>query len=121
MTMNAHCIRRRALALAVLAAAALPAYACDDHAPGTEPSARAVTHRSARIAGDVREIDLDEGTVTLRHDAIASLAMGAMESMAFKAADPKALAKLKPGDKVRFRAGLVAEQPTIVEIRRVAK
>jgi Cu(I)/Ag(I) efflux system periplasmic protein CusF len=120
MIMKHGGLRRQALALAALAMLSMPGYACNDHAPGTEPAARA-TLRSARIAGDVREVDVEEGTVTLRHDAIATLKMGAMESMAFKATDPRSVAKLKPGDKVRFRAALVADQPTIVEIRRVTR
>jgi Cu/Ag efflux protein CusF len=43
--------------------------------------------------------------------------MAAMESMVFKARDAQQLARLKVGDKVTFRAGMVGTQPTIKDIK----
>ena len=97
------------------------ALACDDHAPGKEPARRAVPQRSALASGEVRELDLEERTITLSHGKIASLKMSPMVSMVFKASEPLDLAKLKPGDKVRFRATIVGERPTVTEIRFAAK
>jgi Cu(I)/Ag(I) efflux system periplasmic protein CusF len=103
----------------VMALAFAPAlgYACNDHAPGTEAKQRAVAQRSALVAGEVREIDLDEGTITLAHGRIASLRMQPMSSMLFKAGNLKLIANLKPGDKFKFRATIVGEQPTITDIK----
>jgi Cu(I)/Ag(I) efflux system periplasmic protein CusF len=53
--------------------------------------------------GEVRKLDLERGTVTLKHDTIKSLDMPAM-TMVFKAKDSAMLDTLKPGDKVRFKA-----------------
>jgi Cu(I)/Ag(I) efflux system periplasmic protein CusF len=53
--------------------------------------------------GEVRKVDLAYGKVTLRHGPLANLDMPAM-TMVFTATDPKLLAGLKVGDKVRFNA-----------------
>jgi Cu/Ag efflux protein CusF len=114
----------RAISLALVAALlawALPASACNDHAPGTEPKPRAAAQQSSFASGEVREVDLDEATITLAHGAIAGLRMQPMTSMVFKAANAKAIAGLKPGDKVRFRAKVVGEQPTVTEVRLAKK
>jgi Cu/Ag efflux protein CusF len=92
------------------------ATACTDHAPGTEPVKKAVGRESAWIAGEVREVDLDESTITLGHAKIATLNMEAMTSMSFKARDRSVIAGAKPGDKVKFRTRIVAEQPTVTRL-----
>ena len=94
-----------------------PAYACDDHAPGTEPAHHAMSRLSGWVTGEFREVDLDDGTLALSHDKIAAWKMGPMESMVFKAHDTNQIARLKVGDKVTFRAGMVGQQPTIKEIK----
>ncbi len=108
---------RAFILLAALAGLSPSAHACNDHAPGTEPTRRAATKPSSLVAGHVREVDIEEGTITLGHGKIASPRMDAMSSMMFKAKDPAAIAKLKPGDRVRFRAVMVGRRPTITEIR----
>ena len=53
--------------------------------------------------GVVRRIDPANGKLTLRHGPIVNLDMPAM-TMVFRVQDPAMLDKVKPGDKVRFRA-----------------
>jgi Cu/Ag efflux protein CusF len=107
--------------LAALAASSPLALACNDHAPGTEPAPKSVTRAPSLAAGEVREVDLEEGAITLAHGRIASLRMAPMSSMMFKASDTKLLASLKPGDKVNFRATMVGQQPTVTQISLVKK
>ena len=90
--------------------------ACNDHAPGTEPAHKPVASAGSLATGEVREVDLEDGTITLGHGKIASLGMAPMSSMLFKASDSKLLANLKPGDKVTFRAAMVGQQPTVTQI-----
>ena len=114
----------RALSFALVMALAflsLPAIACDDHAPGTEPKPHAAQRPSSFVAGEVREVDLADGTITLAHGRIASLRMQPMGSMVFKAGDAKSIADLKVGDKVKFRVVIIADHPTLTEIRPAGK
>lgn len=101
---------------AALAGSSSLALACDDHAPGQEPAQKPVARSASLAAGEVREVDLEDGTITLGHGKIASLRMAPMSSMLFKASDAKLLAALKPGDKVNFRATMVGQQPTVTQI-----
>lgn len=101
---------------AMLAMSSSPTLACNDHAPGTEPAHKPIARTSSLIAGEVREVDLEEGTITLGHGKIASFRMAPMSSMMFKASDIKLLADLKPGDRVSFRATMVGQQPTVTQI-----
>lgn len=107
--------------LAMLAVSSSLALACNDHAPGTEPAHKPVARAASLAAGEVREVDLEDGTITLGHGRIASLRMAPMSSMIFKASDTKLLAKLNPGDKVNFRATMVGPQPTVTQISRATK
>jgi Cu/Ag efflux protein CusF len=106
---------------ATLAGSSSLALACNDHAPGTEPAHKPVARVASPAAGEVREVDLEEGTITLAHGKVASLRMVPMSSMIFKASDPKLLANLNPGDKVNFRATMVGQQPTVTQISLVKK
>lgn len=110
---------RTCIPLAIAAALALSApaaVACTDHAHGAEAKAQPAAKITPFVPGEVREVDLEERTITLSHGSIPSLRMQPMGSMAFKAHESAVIAGLKPGDKVRFRATLVGEQPTIVRI-----
>jgi len=102
--------------LATLAFSSLPAHACNDHAPGTEPAHKPVARAGSSATGEVREVDLEDGTITLKHGKITSLRMAPMSSMIFKASDAELLTNLKPGDKVDFRATMVGQQPTLTHI-----
>jgi Cu/Ag efflux protein CusF len=68
------------------------------------------------IDGEVREVDLDDGTLALSHDKIVAWRMKPMESMVFKA-DTSLIGRLKAGDRVRFRAAMLGQQPAITEIK----
>lgn len=96
---------------------AVPALACDGH----EPAQHAMSKVSGWTSGQVLEVDLDDGTLALRHDRIPAWKMAAMESMVFKAHDAQQIARLKVGDKVAFRAGMVGTQPTIKDIKLASK
>ena len=93
------------------------AFACDGH----EPAQRVMSKVSGWTSGQVLEVDLDDLTLALRHDRIPAWKMAAMESMVFKAHDAQQIARLKVGDKVAFRAGMVGTQPTIKDIKLASK
>ncbi len=74
------------------------------------------THAQAQMVdGEVQKVDAPAGKVTLKHGAIRALDMPAM-TMSYRVADPAALARIKPGDKVRFSAGKVGGQYTVTAI-----
>lgn len=104
-----------------VAVLALPTLACEGHAPGEEPAQHVLTNMSGWTSGEVIEVDLDDGTLVLRHGRVAAWNMAAMESMVFKARDPQQIARLKARDKVSFRAGMVGQQPTIRDIKLATK
>lgn len=89
------------LTLGLLSVGAL-AQAAEPHPAVSASSAAALPW----IDGEVRKIDLQQGTATLRHGDITNLRMPGM-TMAFKASSPKLLEGLKPGDKVKFTADRV--------------
>ena len=70
------------------------------------------------INGEVTKVDSTGGKVTIKHEAITNLDMGAM-TMGFKASDPAMLKDLKPGDKVMFTADKVDGQISITKIEKV--
>lgn len=84
-----------ALALAATAVTAAPTH---DHST-MQPAASAAT--AAPAEGEVRKLDTVKGKIVLKHGPLAAIGMPAM-TMEFTAKDPKALANLKVGDKVRF-------------------
>ena len=103
----------------LLAAAAIafagPAHAqhsMADHAQAAAPSQKAAQYTD----GEVKRVDKAAGKITLKHGPIANLDMPAM-SMVFHAGDPAMLDRVKPGDKVRFKAAKVGETLTVTEIR----
>jgi Cu/Ag efflux protein CusF len=87
------------------AAVAVPAAA--PAAPGTQDP--------NLVAGEVRRVDPDAGKLTLRHGPIPNLDMPDM-TMVFRVSDPKLLAGLKPGDKVRFTAEKIGGQYTVTSV-----
>lgn len=56
--------------------------------------------------GEVLAVDRNEGEITIRHGRLLELDMPPM-AMVFKVADPSFLHKVRKGDRVRFKAGLV--------------
>jgi Cu(I)/Ag(I) efflux system membrane protein CusA/SilA len=67
------------------------------------------------VDGEIRKVDAAKGTVLLKHGDIPNLGMPPM-TMEYHA-DAKLLAKVKPGDKVKFQVDMVGSQATIVELR----
>ncbi len=70
-------------------------------------------HAQPLTEGEVRKVDGDK--ITLKHNEIKHLDMPAM-TMVFKVANPASVAKLQPGDKVRFSAEKVGGQYTITRL-----
>ena len=70
-------------------------------ATGERPAT--VQTRTDLTAGEVRKVDKENGTVTLRHERIVHLNMPPM-TMVFRVADKGLLDSLRPGDKIFFRA-----------------
>lgn len=87
------------LAATMLAA---PAFAAtqqmDPDMPGMQHDAK---RADAQGVGVVKAIDTAGDTITLKHEAIASIQWPAM-TMTFKVASPELLKKAKVGDKVKF-------------------
>jgi Cu/Ag efflux protein CusF len=69
------------------------------------------------INGEVKKIDESTGKMTIKHDAITNLDMGAM-TMVFKAKDPAMLKDVKPGDKIKFSADKVNGQITVMTVEK---
>lgn len=67
------------------------------------------------VDGEVRKVDAAKGTVVLKHGDIPNLNMPPM-TMEYHAA-PKLLARVKPGDKVKFQADIVGSKATVVDLR----
>ena len=68
-----------------------------------------------QVDGEVRSVDPVAKTVTLKHGPIPNADMGAM-TMSFPVKDAAALAKLKPGDKVKFTAEKIGPQIVVTSI-----
>lgn len=71
-----------------------------DHSAMGQKSSVAPT-KDATAVGEVQKVDHAKGTVTLKHGPLNMLGMGPM-TMMFQATNPRILANLKVGDKVRF-------------------
>ena len=91
---------------------AAPALAQHEH------HAAAPTAPVALTEGTVKKIDMAAGQITLAHGPIENLGMSAM-TMAFKVKEPKQIAALKVGDKVRFFADYVGSEMVITRIEAV--
>lgn len=67
------------------------------------------------VDGEVRKVEPAKGTLVLKHGDIPNLNMPPM-TMEYHA-DPKLLARVKPGDKVKFQADMVGSRATVVDLR----
>lgn len=79
------------------------AQAADHSQHGAAASGAAASSSMAMTNGEVRKVDLEQGKVTLKHEAITNLDMPPM-TMIFRVSDPEMLKSLKSGDKVSFHA-----------------
>lgn len=78
-------------------------------------AAAQVTPAAEQTHGEVRKVDMENGKLTLKHGEIKNLDMPAM-TMVFAVKDKAMLDKLKPGDKVKFKATKDEGKFTVVEI-----
>ncbi len=69
------------------------------------------------IGGEVTKVDASAGKMTIKHEPITNLDMGAM-TMVFKAGDPALLANVQPGDKIKFTADKVNGQITVMSVEK---
>lgn len=88
------------LAALIAMAGAAPAFASEGHGAHRPPAPAAA---AAFSEGTVKKIDKAGGRITIEHGPLANLEMPPM-TMAFRAADPAMLDKVRAGDKVRFVA-----------------
>ena len=77
------------------------AFAATDSTTGATVSS-ATTGAVKLTAGEVRKIDLEQGKLTIKHEALENLDMPGM-TMVFKASDANLLKDVKQGDKILFR------------------
>ena len=84
-----------------------PLPACAQTGPATADRPATVQARADLTAGEVRKVNKENGTVTLRHERIVHLNMPPM-TMVFHVQDASVLGSLQPGDKVLFRAKRVS-------------
>jgi Cu(I)/Ag(I) efflux system protein CusF len=112
--------RTASLALALSAAAAVPAWAASHqgahgaHGDHGKPTVQAAT--GDMTDGEVRKVDKEGGKLTLKHADIKSLDMPAM-TMVFVVKDKAMLDKLKAGDKIKFKAINDAGKFTVTEMQ----
>ncbi len=66
--------------------------------------------------GEIRKVDKDTQRLTIKHGAIKNLDMPGM-TMLFRVKDPALLDKVKPGDKVKFKAESVGGAILVTEIQ----
>ncbi len=101
------------LVVAALAAASSTFAQTTDHSAHHVPAASEAA--APTTDGEIRKVDTAQSKVTIKHGAIENLGMPGM-TMVFKAADPKLLEKLNPGDKVKFHAEQVNGALTVTAI-----
>ena len=82
---------------------------------GTWLAATLAFAAAPQVDGEVRSVDVKAKTVTLKHGAIPNADMGPM-TMSFPVRDPAPLAKLKPGDKVKFTVEKAGDQIVVTSI-----
>jgi Cu(I)/Ag(I) efflux system protein CusF len=104
---------------AMLAAPPGAAQHAHDHAAPAANSI-ATAGKSVLAEGEVRKVDRAKGIVTIKHGPLEKLGMGPM-TMPFTAADPKLLAGVKEGDKVRFEPGQTSDGKLTVSRIEVVK
>ncbi|MDY7579072.1 copper-binding protein [Herbaspirillum sp. RTI4] len=104
------------LTAGLLIATTLPLNAVAQPAtPEAKPSAQIAGNTADMTDGEVKKIDKDAGKITLRHGDIKNLDMPGM-TMVFTAKDKSLLDKVKPGDKVKFRAIIDNGKLTVTDL-----
>lgn len=84
------------------------------------PEASAQSQKFGTNEGQVMEVDRKAGEITIRHGYLPELDMAPM-SMVFNVADPALLERVRKGDRVKFKAGLVNGRFAVISIDRLGK
>lgn len=82
------------------------------HSAVVQPAADSMTE------GVVKKVDPDLGKITIKHGPIVHLDMPGM-TMVFTASDKAVLARVKPGDKIRFLVVVEGGQWLVTDIQPV--
>ena len=90
----------------------------DPNMPGMAGMQNGARPAEAQGVGVIRAIDAAEGTITLQHQAIASIGWPAM-TMRFKVASLELLQGLKVGEKVQFTLHPAGMASTVTAIKPV--
>ena len=98
---------------------AQPASVAASSRPAATPAASAAMAAAGDMTeGEVRKVDKAAHKITLKHGENRNLGMPAM-TMVFEARPPSALASLKAGDKVRFKAEKAGSALVVTDIQPV--
>jgi Cu/Ag efflux protein CusF len=100
-----------------LALGAAPAVLAESDHAGRGATTEAVAPSGALTEGEIRRVDAAAKRITIKHGPIKNLDMPAM-TMVFQVTDPALLDKVKPGDRVRFRAEKQGETYLVTRIER---
>ncbi|WP_167758751.1 copper-binding protein [Zemynaea arenosa] len=93
--------------------------AADDQAnPHAHHGASTPASNAPWVEGTVKGVDAHTGTVTLDHGRIENIDMDAM-TMAYRLQNAALAKDLKVGDRVRFSAEMVDDEPRITRIERL--
>ncbi|MBN9206160.1 copper-binding protein [Methylibium petroleiphilum] len=106
--------RAASLALVLSASAAMPAWAVGD--PGAPATVIAQASTTDMTDGEVRKVNKEGGTLTLKHGDIKNLDMPGM-TMVFAVKDKAMLDKVRAGDKIKFKAVNDAGKFTVTEMQ----
>lgn len=90
----------------------MPMTSMDMKGMGTDKNAT-TTHQGL---GVVKSVNTQRGGITIAHEPIKSLAWPAM-TMSFKVKDKGLVAKIKPGDKVKFTLVQAGKDYVVTDIR----
>jgi Cu(I)/Ag(I) efflux system protein CusF len=99
-------------------AASLPALAANDHGSHGSHGAKAADAATEMTDGEIRKVDKENGTLTIKHAEIKSLDMPGM-TMVFQVKDKAMLDKVQAGDKVKFKAANESGKFTVTELEAV--
>ncbi len=106
-------MKRIPVTMLILCALAVPAAYAHHDTQVAQTGAGATA--TAMTDGEVRKVDNDTGTITLKHGEIKNLRMSPM-TMVFQVKDKAMLDKVKTGDKIRFAADNVRGALTITQM-----
>lgn len=82
---------------------------------GEQPAGAAATAAAPLAEGEIRKVDKSAGKLTIRHGPLENLGMPPM-TMVFRVKDAAMLERVRPGDKVRFRAERIEGVFTVTQL-----